>query len=213
MNELIKPQEVVNTGVYRAAPVNTRFDINLISPHILSSEERFIIPLLGVSLYEDMVLNQNPLVSNYNPDAGAIVQKFPTVPDYESLWTSYLLRYLGYVIYYESLPFITFQVGTKGIFVNDSEFASNGGLPAVKYMQDTMMRKIDNLKPFIEKYLCDNKNSLPLYDSRHCDCCGKETDDNCGCSYGNPCNIYLRYGYYCRSCRTKRNNSTNIVIY
>jgi hypothetical protein len=93
---LIKPQEVVNTGIYRAAPVNTRFDINIISPHIQSAEERFILPILKKDLYDDMVLNQNPLVSNYNPDAGPIVLKFPTsIMDYlrfKILRLCYLLR-------------------------------------------------------------------------------------------------------------------------
>ena len=154
MSTLIKPQEVVNTGIYRAAPVNTRFDINIIAPHIKSAEERFLLPLLGSALYDDMILQQNANVSNYNPDAGAIVLKFPTNPAYESLWTSYVLRYIGYVIYYEALPYLTFQVSSKGIFTNDSEFASNGGLASVKFMQDNTLQKIDNLKPLIEKYLC-----------------------------------------------------------
>jgi hypothetical protein len=117
---LIKPQEVVNTGIYRAAPVNTRFDINIISPHIQSAEERFIVPILGTALYNDMVANQNTAVSNYNPDAGALVAKFPLNPAYEALWTTYVLRYLGYVIYYEALPYLTFQVSSKCIFNNDS---------------------------------------------------------------------------------------------
>ena len=142
---LIKPQEVVNTGIYRAAPVNTRFDINIISPHIQSAEERFVVPILGMSLYNDMVFYQNPNVSNYNPDAGLIVKKFPTVSAYEDLWEKYLLRFIGYVIYYEALPYLTFQVSSKGIFTNDSEFASNGGLASVKFMQDNTLQKIDNL--------------------------------------------------------------------
>ncbi len=73
MQTLIKPQEVVNTGLYRAAPVNARFDINLISPYILSTEERFLIPVLGRAFYDDLVAEQNTAVSNYNPDAGALV--------------------------------------------------------------------------------------------------------------------------------------------
>ena len=213
MSTLIKPQEVVNTGIYRAAPVNTRFDINIIAPHIKSAEERFLLPLLGSALYNDMILLQNANVSNYNPDAGAIVQKFPTNAAYESLWTSYVLRYIGYVIYYEALPYLTFQVSSKGIFTNDSEFASNGGLASVKFMQDNTLQKIDNLKPLIEKYLCDNKTTLPLFDSKHCDCHSCEDDNNCGCGYGHECGYFLRSGFYCRSCRTRKNNSTNIILY
>ena len=210
---LIKPQEVVNTGIYRAAPVNTRFDINIISPHIQSAEERFVIPILGMSLYNDMVFYQNPNVSNYNPDAGLIVKKFPTVSAYEDLWEKYLLRFIGYVIYYEALPYLTFQVSSKGIFTNDSEFASNGGLASVKFMQDNTLQKIDNLKPLIEKYLCDNKIDLPLFDAKHCECHTCESHDSCGCGYGDVCGYFLRAGFYCNTCRTRKNNSTNIILY
>lgn len=210
---LIKPQEVVNTGIYRAAPVNTRFDINIISPHIQSAEERFVVPILGMSLYNDMVFYQNSNVSNYNPDAGLIVKKFPTVSAYEDLWEKYLLRFIGYVIYYEALPYLTFQVSSKGIFTNDSEFASNGGLASVKFMQDNTLQKIDNLKPLIEKYLCDNKIDLPLFDSKHCECHTCESHDSCGCGYGDVCGYFLRAGFYCNTCRTRKNNSTNIILY
>lgn len=210
---LIKPQEVVNTGIYRAAPVNTRFDINIISPHIQSAEERFVVPIMGTALYNDMVANQNPLVSNYNPDAGALVDKFPLNANYESLWTLYLLRFIGYVIYYEALPYLTFQVSSKGIFTNDSEFASNGGLAAVKFMQDNTLQKIDNLKPLIDKYLCDNKTSFPLFNSKHCGCDTCEDDNDCGCGYGHECGYFLRAGFYCNTCRTRKNNSTNIILY
>jgi hypothetical protein len=104
MTTLIKPAEVVNTGTFRAAPVNARFDINVISPHIQSAEERFIIPILTKDLYNDMVAQQNPLISNYNPDAGALVDKFLglSLANYESLWELYLLRLVSYCVYYFS---------------------------------------------------------------------------------------------------------------
>ena len=215
MQTLIKPQEVVNTGLYRAAPVNARFDINLISPYILSTEERFLIPVLGRAFYDDLVAEQNTAVSNYNPDAGALVNKFvpPAPAPYETLWVSYLLRYAAYTVYYEALPFITFQVASKGIFLNDSEFAQNGGAQAFKIMQDNMMQKIDNLKEYLVKFLCQNKGDYPLFDAKkHCPC--DSGCDDCGCG-SNPylCNYYSIYGVYCNSCQNKRNPSTNIIFY
>ena len=214
MYTLIKPQEVVNSGIYRAAPTNARFDINIIAPHIASTEERFLIPLLGDALYNDMVLQQNTAVSNYNPDAGPLVDKFipPAPVPYETLWERYLLRYTAYCVYYEVLPYVTFQVASKGIFVNDSEFAQNGGASAFKIMQDTTMQKIDNLKEIILTYLCKNKADYPLFDYKtKCPC---DECDDCGCG-ANPymCNYYSIYGVYCNTCKNKRNPSTNIIFY
>ena len=215
--QLIKPQEVVNTGIYRAAPVNARFDINQISPHIQSAEERHVIPLLTTNLYLDMVAQQNPLVSNYNPDAGPLVDKFPTDPNYETLWTLYLLRFVSYAVWYEALPFITMNVTSKGIFSNDSEFATNGGLQAVKFMQDTMMQRMENLKDVIFHYLCKEKANYPDFNSKKCPCnsCG-DCEDDCGCGSGAGhwcnCGSYGMYGF-CRTCKQYNNNSSNIIFY
>jgi hypothetical protein len=214
--QLIKPQEVVNTGIYRAAPVNARFDINQIAPHIQSAEERHLIHLLGSALYNDMVANQNTAVSNYNPDAGPLVDKFPNDPNYETLWTLYLLRFNSYIVWYEALPFIVMNVTSKGIFQNDSEFAQNGGMSALKFMQDTMMQRMENLKDIIQEYLCQNKAAYPLFNSKHCPCnsCGS-CEDECGCGNSSnwcSCGSYGMYGF-CRTCKRQKNNSTNIIFY
>jgi hypothetical protein len=210
MTTLIKPQEVVNGGIFRPAPTNARFDINLIAPHILTAEERFLIPILGQALYDDMVAEQNAAVSNYNPDAGALVDKFiaPAPVAYETLWTKYLLRYLGYVVYYQSLPFIGVQVSSKGVFYNDSEFASNGGEKSIKFLQDTMLQNIDNLRELIKTYLCDNKGSYPLFDAKDCPC---SSSDDCGCEC--HCGYYNQFGIPCKTCKTGKNTSTNILFY
>lgn len=208
MQTLIKPSEVVNTGVYRPAPTTARFDVNVISPHILSAEERFILPILGKNLYNDMVLQQNPAESNYNPAVGAIVQKFLTVPAYEALWTSYLMRYVAYSVFYEVLPFLAMQVSSKGIYQNDSEFAQNAGVSGVRFLQDNMMQKIDNLSPLITEYLCQNKTDYPLYDSKKCPCNECEYCNNfCNCGH------YTATGNHCQSCHTNKNTSTNIIFY
>ena len=211
MTTLIKPGEVVNTGIYRPAPVTARFDVNQISPHIKDSEERFLQPLLGVALYNDMIAQQNALESNYNPAVGAIVNKFvaPAPAIYETLWVQFLLRYTAYAVYYEVLPYLTMQVSSKGIYQNDSEFAQNAGVSGVRFLQDNMMQRIDNLKPLIENFLCANKTDLPLFDAKNCPCeddCGHCHTD-CGCGYWNMT------GKHCHTCETKKNTSTNIIFY
>jgi hypothetical protein len=205
MTTLIKPAEVVNTGVYRPAPTTARFDVNVIAPHILSAEERFLLPVLGADLYEDLVLNQNALESNYNPAVGPIVLKFPMDAAYESLWTSYLMRYTAFAVFYEVLPFLAVQVSSKGIYQNDSEFAQNAGIGGVRFLQDNMMQKIDNLKPLLDAYLCKYKADLPLFDSSHCLCA--DDCDSCDCGY------YERFGKVCRTCAAGKNSSTNIIFY
>lgn len=211
MQTLIKPGEVVNTGIYRPAPVTARFDVNQISPHIKDSEERFLQPLLGVALYQDMILQQNTVESNYNPSVGPIVQKFiaPAPAIYETFWVQYLMRYTAYAVYYEVLPYLTIQVSSKGIYQNDSEFAQNAGVQGVRFLQDNMMQRIDNLKPLIENFLCENKTDLPLFDAKNCPC-----EDDCGgCHTICNCGYWNMTGKHCHACETKKNTSTNIIFY
>ena len=211
MQTLIKPAEVVNTGIYRPAPVTARFDVNQISPHVKDAEERFLQPLLGVALYQDMIAQQNTAESNYNPAVGAIVQKFiaPAPAIYETFWVKYLMRYTAYAVYYEVLPYLTIQVSSKGIYQNDSEFAQNAGVQGVRFLQDNMMQRIDNLKPLIENFLCENKTDLPLFDAKNCPC-----EDDCGgCHTICNCGYWNMTGKHCHACETKKNTSTNIIFY
>lgn len=209
MQTLIKPAEVVNTGVYRPAPTTARFDVNVIAPQVLSAEERWLLPVLGRDLYDDLVSNQNPLESNYNPAVGATVPKFiaPAPAAYEALWTSYLMRYTAFAVFYEVLPFLAVQVTTKGLYQNDSEFAQNAGIGGVRFLQDNMMQKLDNLKPLLIEYLCNNKADLPLYDSKDCPCNDCEECEYCTCGY------YAQTGKSCRTCEAGKNSSTNILFY
>lgn len=208
MAALIKPAEVVNGGIYRGAPLNDRFDQTLLSPHIESTEERFVIDLLGEDLYLDMVTEQNAAISNYNPNVGALVNKFLINTFYETLWTKYLLRYIAYAVYHEALPFITLQTGSKGIFAQGNEFGDNAGISGSKYLQDAMMKRIDDLRPKIEKYLCDNKADYPLFDDADCPC-----DDCDGCTTSCHCGYWQMYGKPCRTCKIGLNSSTKIIFY
>jgi len=212
MDKLIKAQEVVNDGIFRPAPLTTQFDPNLVSPFIGLAEEANVIRILGQDLYDDMVANQNPNVSNYNPNAGALVQKFPSNPNYETLWTKFLLRYEGLVVYQYALPFIGMQTTPQGVLLNNTEYADNAGLEGVKFLQTTIQKHIDDLEPLINTFLCDNKGDYPEFDSeKMCDeCCNDCTSDSysyCGCGYS------LNYNKPCPSCKKGRNSSTKIIFY
>lgn len=201
MKTLIKPAEIVNTGIYRPAPTTARFDINIISPHVKSAEERFIIPILGVNLYNDMVDKQNAAESNYNPAVGAIIEKFPLDANYEEFWVNYLMRYVAYSVFYEALPYIGLQVSSKGVFQLNSETAENLGINGVRFIQDNMMQRLSDLEPLIKSYLCENKADFTLYNSSNC------PDNECHCGYFN------RTGKHCHTCETGKNSSTNIIFY
>jgi len=215
---LIKAQEVVTDGIFRPAAVTTNFDQNLISPHIADAEINNVIRLLGISLYDDMVANQNPIPSNYNPDAGALVQKFPTNSAYEALWVKYLLRYEGLIVYVTALPFIGLQTTPQGVLKMNTEYAENTGMEGVKFLQNEIQRRIDNLEPLIEAYLCDNAADFPKFDEeKRCNSCKDHNPyeyhdydySYCSCGYTDKHNNTK----HCPTCKRGRQSSNNIIFY
>lgn len=201
---LIKAEEVVTNGIFRPSNLSTNFDQNLIAPYIALAEEGNTVRILGVDLYEDMILNQNPLPSNYNPNAGAIVLKFPTNAAYENLWTKYLLRYEGLITVNYALPFIGLQTSTQGVLLKNTEFAENAGIEGIKFLQDTIQKPIDDLEPRIEYFLCKNKGDYLKFDSSKCPC-----KDNVSCS----CGYYEEHKKPCKLCTNRRDSSTKIIFY
>ncbi len=202
---LIKPQEIVTDGIFRPSNISSNFDQNLISPYIAWAEEGNVIRLLGLELYDAMILAQNPLPSNYNPSAGTIVLKFPNNPAYESLWTKYLLRYEGLICVITALPFIGYQVTSQGVLLKSTEYAENAGREGITFLIDPLQKIVDDMEPRIKDYLCKNKNELPLYDDKDCPKCSNSINCNCG---------YLsKYGESCPKCITGRDSSTKIIFY
>ncbi len=210
---LIKAKEVITDGIFRPAPVTTNFDQNLIAPYIALAEEANTVRLLGQELYEDMISEQNPNASNYNPDAGALVQKFPTNAAYEALWVKFLLRYEGLIVYNYALPFIGLQTTPQGVLLKNTEYAENAGLEGIKFLQDTIQKPIDDLEPRIKDYLCENKGDFPLFNAaKYCpECLTFDSDsplhEGCGCGYTARC------GKRCKTCEAGRNSSTKIIFY
>jgi hypothetical protein len=110
------------------------------------------------------------------------VNAFLTNPFYETLWTQHLLPYLALASYVTSLPSISMQTGSNGLFYNNTEFSQNAGADGMKLMQDTMMQNLDDAKVCMINFLCTNKActnkaDYPLFCSECCpDECGPELE-------------------------------------
>ena len=200
---LIQPKEIVTDGIFRPTNVSTRFDNKLLAPFIPYAEETYLVDKIGSDFYDALVAAQNTDPANYNPAAGALVAKFPSNADYETLWTKLLYRYNALIVVNYALPFIGAQVTTQGVMFKNTEYAENGGIDAVKYLQNEIQKTIDKLDLRLIDYLCKNKATYPLFDSsQHC-------EEDCNCD--NPhedgeCSE-------CNKSKTKRNSTFKIVTY
>lgn len=177
MATIINANEVINGGIVRPTPLNARFDVQLISPNVLVAELRYIKPLLCAELYNDMIAEKNASDANYNPNVGAIVQKFPTNAFYEALWVEYLQELCARAVLVQSLPSIAYQTGSNGVYQNNSEYATNAGDKGYKALQDANTQAIEALTGAVKQYLCDNRANFPLYPA----------DELCKCESGCDC--------------------------
>lgn len=161
---LIQPKEVINGGIVRPAPADVRFDALLLSPHIQDAEARFVIPVLTSAFYYALIAEKGTTESNYNPAFTSTAAAFSTTA-YEALWTDHLRDYCAACVLYESLPFVGVQTGANGLYLNDSEFGRNAGIDGVKFMQDTLMTKIQVKERRLKEYLCTCAAALPAFSS------------------------------------------------
>ncbi len=199
---LIKPGEIINGGVVRSTPLNSRFDQQLLAAHIKIAEERFVIDVLCADLYNDMVAQQNTIESNYNINVGSIVQKFPTNAAYETLWVEHLLYYTSNAVLYQALPNIAIQIGSNGLFLNGSNMAENAGVKGLTFWQDTIHQSLDVKRQTIENFLCSNQSNYALYPDYKCNNC-----EGCGHTQEN-CKGYTKCGKH-----NKTSKNTGIILY
>ena len=172
MPQLIKPAEVVNYGINRPTPLSARADTQQIAPNIVLSELRWVKPLLGADLYNDMIAEQ------YSGNSEPPTQpKFPTNAAYETLWEAYLWQFCARAALLESITTIGLQIGANGIFLNNTETSDNAGIGGIKYKSDDLRNGLETLKTTIEEYLCENIADFPLYDAKKCEDCGCENTD------------------------------------
>jgi hypothetical protein len=181
---LISANEVVNGGIVRPVPLNSRFDSQLLAPNIPVAEERFLIPCLCRAFYEDLIAQKTTDQSNYNPNIGTgIVPKFGTNANYETLWKNYLEEVTARAVYFMSLGNISIQSGSNGLYLNDSQYAQNAGLGGLKFMKDEELEKINLAINRMKRYLCENSTLYPLWPvDTFCKDCGCSCDDNCDCT-------------------------------
>lgn len=173
---LIKASEVVNGGILRPTPADARFDAHLISAHIHDAEQRFLVPVLTSAFHVDLIAAQSSAASQYNTALGSTAVKFSN-SSYEALWTKHLREYTSAAVLYEALPWISMQIGANGIYLNDSQFGQNAGLAGAKFLQDTLLQKIEVKKKALQQFLCTCAANLDGFNTSAVNYCPSGCDN------------------------------------
>lgn len=104
---------------------------------------------------------------------------------YQLLWNSNLWKYVYECVYFVALSANYAQFSAQGIMksnpiasaIGDTHTASVGiSLNDVKWLEDrSLLDRINPLQTVLEQFLCTNKGSYTLYDSRRCEDCNKKS--------------------------------------
>lgn len=179
---LISANEIVNGGIVRPVPLNSRFDGQLLATNIPTAEERFLLPVLCRSFYADLIAQKTTDESNYNINIGPIVPKFGTNADYETLWKNYLEEVTARGVYLQSLPDIVLQTGSNGLYLNESQYAQTAGVSGLKLKEDRELEKINLAILRMKRFLCENSGLYSLWPvDKFCKDCGCSCGDDCDC--------------------------------
>ena len=174
--ELIRAAEVINTGIARPAPLNARFDANVIAPHVSLAMLNSVLPVVCEDMYADMLPLMNAANCNYNSAAGADVAKFPSDANYESLWRAGgLYQLAAAAVVLEALPFITLQINTQAVMEFSGNHGANTGLANTKYLMGHLRANVQRLQKKVTEYIHANKGLFPEYSCPIESCSCKDT--------------------------------------
>ena len=154
MEQLIKAQEVVNGGYLRAAPTSVRFDSTQLSPMIIQvAMLKHVIPTIGQTLYDALLVARTVQVANYNALLGTVHPMFPTNATYETLWIDGGLEAMvASAVILTWIPYGTIQNRSVGQQIS-TQYSQNADIKGIQFMSDTLQNDLNALKAAVKKYL------------------------------------------------------------
>ena len=170
MKTMFYANEVIGYGVGKPSPLPTRVASDIISPIIPIVELEFLRPVLGKKMYNDMIDKMNAVPSNYNPSAGALVQKFPNDANYEILFVDYVQMYMGNAFYFRYIPHSKVQITNNGAQNSIIENAEPSSVKDLEMLQNSQRLNVETLQKALVEFLCENKTDYPLFDDCRCGC-------------------------------------------
>lgn len=135
------------------------------------------MPILTEDFYGVLEAAKSASASNYNASLGATAQAFPSAAAYETLWTEHLREFCAVAVLYEALPFVGMQIQAGGLYLNEGQYGQNAGLAGIKFMQDTLMSKLEVKAEGLKSWLCSCAAALDGFNpsaTDYCPCSGGE---------------------------------------
>ena len=143
--KFVTPETVkLTTGL-----VNSISEDILIIP-IINSQNLNILPVLGATLYNS--LKTHFIAANYDPDNLPDGSTLPDNIDYRGLYNQ-LVPVLCWWSAVHALMVISVKIDDKGIMYNNSDYSSNGELPAYNQVNNKMTKIAESYTDIFLEYM------------------------------------------------------------
>ena len=156
MSNIKKQPTLINAEYlkqYSLFPKN--YDLTDIQNFIPISEQIHILPILGISLYEELL---DQVTTN-------------TLTDENSTLLLEVYRVEGIAVLYESLPFVWAHVSQVGITKGKSDNSDSIENRDIAYLNTHIKAQLDYAKKYLKEWLDEYAINFPLYKKEDDECC------------------------------------------
>lgn len=136
------------TDMVGLTSISQNIDPNLIAPFIKNAEIMYMLPVLSVSLYEDML---NDVATG--------------ATKYKTLLEDYVYFALSYYALYNALPFIHMRIQKVGVVKAHSDNSENIDTAELSILIKRIESIAVSYTNLMREYLDNNANLYPLYRS------------------------------------------------
>lgn len=166
------------------SPIAGNLTDDFIQPYIVMAQEKWLLPILGTTLYNDILLKINAYInSQTNIDA-----------NYTSLINNYLKNTLLHWTLYELLPFCNYRITSIAVSKKTSENSQPSDLAEMNYLRNSIKSTAQYYSARLEEHLKMNHSLYPLFYqfTNNTDATPpKNSNTFCGIYLGNKRNCYL----------------------
>lgn len=128
--------------------IGDNIDADLLYNHLLISQQIYVLPVMGQSLYDDIV---------YRFDNNQLTG------DTFTLWSNFIVPSIAFSSWFSCAPFLSYKTQRTGLSTQSSDVLN----PLSPEEFAIYNSRVENFKVFylnrLEDYLIDNKTTFPLF--------------------------------------------------
>ena len=162
MAEILTQWTVLTEDYLKAnAPISININLKQIKPYISIAEKIWLIPVIGLPLYEELLVQVNT----------------NSLTEENSTLYLMLAPYISFAVIYESAPFLMYHFSDVGVTRGKSDNSDSITINEANFISTRLRSTLETLKSNFKKWMDDHSDSFPLYKPDNCSCDSSECDD------------------------------------